>query len=228
MDFARAFTYVFDDPDWLKKIGIMALIFLIPIIGQLVLLGWMLRITRNVVANDPRPLPEMDFGADLGTGFQAFIVGLVYAIPILIVAIPFSILTASAANSSGNDAGVFVALASLCVVAFAIIYGLLLAFMLPAAYANMAVKKELGAGLRFGEIWKLVRSNPGAYLVVVAGTIVASLVAQLGVIACFIGALATYVYAMAINGHLYGQAYREATGGRESVAAPPASIPPAY
>jgi uncharacterized membrane protein len=40
MDFGRAFSFVFEDPDWLKKVAIAGLVMLIPVIGQLVVLGW--------------------------------------------------------------------------------------------------------------------------------------------------------------------------------------------
>ena len=80
MNFGQAFTYVFEDPDWAKKLLIPALVSLIPIIGQLVVLGWMLEVTRRVIQQNPRPLPELDFGRQLGEGFKGFIIGLVYAL----------------------------------------------------------------------------------------------------------------------------------------------------
>ena len=65
MDFGLAFSYVFQDRDWLRKVGIVALISLIPILGQLVLIGWSLNITKRVIERHPEPLPEVDFGGDL-------------------------------------------------------------------------------------------------------------------------------------------------------------------
>jgi hypothetical protein len=40
MDVGRAFAFTFEDQDWLKKIAVVAIISLIPVIGQLWLLGW--------------------------------------------------------------------------------------------------------------------------------------------------------------------------------------------
>lgn len=233
MDFGRAFTYVFDDPDWLKKIGIVALVSLIPIIGQLIVIGWALRNARSVIAGNPNPLNELDFGQDLGLGFQAFVIAFVYAIPIIIISLPMVGIDAALSGQANNDAAAVVLfLASLCFGLFAFVYGILLAFVLPAAFGNFVAKGELSAGLRFREVWDLVRSNPGAYLVVVGGTIVAGLIAPLGSIACIIGVVLTYTYSMAVQGHFYGQAYRTARG---PVAAPPAppkppqgEIPAAY
>ncbi len=40
MDFAKPFTFVFEDQNWLSKIALVAVISLIPVVGVLVLLGW--------------------------------------------------------------------------------------------------------------------------------------------------------------------------------------------
>jgi len=58
MDFGRAFTYPFDDPDWLRKLAIIALISLIPIFGWFVLMGYIVEITRRVIYHEEVLLPE--------------------------------------------------------------------------------------------------------------------------------------------------------------------------
>ena len=47
MNYSHAFSYVFEDKDWLSKILIAGLISLIPIVGQLYLFGWMIEIVRR-------------------------------------------------------------------------------------------------------------------------------------------------------------------------------------
>lgn len=78
----------------------------------------------------------------------------------------------------------------------------------------MAATDNLSAGFRFSEVIRLVRSAPGAYLMVLLGVIISGILGSLGVILCVIGVFFTLAYAMAVNGHLYGQAYREATTNR--------------
>jgi hypothetical protein len=92
------------------------------------------------------------------------------------------------------------------------IYGLAMAFIVPAAYAKFAVTDELGAAFRFGEVFGLVRAAPAAYLLALLGTIVAGVVASLGLILCFIGVIFTMAWAYTIQAHLWGQAYNQATG----------------
>ncbi|MFM8322437.1 MAG: DUF4013 domain-containing protein [Chloroflexota bacterium] len=223
MDFGKAFTYVFDDPDWLKKIGIagaialgsmLLSIIIVGIAGFIVLAGWMLEIVRRVINRDPRPLPEWDdFGGYFSKGIKAFVVGLVYSLPLILVNVCIQIIpliVAGGGDPSSDAAGAMaggIAALSICLGCFSFIYSLLMAAVLPAAMGQLAVTGEMGSAFRFGEIIAMVRGNLGAYVMVVLGTLVAQIVASLGIIACGIGFAFTTAYAMAVQGHLYGQAY---------------------
>jgi len=57
----------------------------------------------------------------------------------------------------------------------------------------------------------LIRAAPSAYFMALVGGVGASIVADLGVILCFIGVFFTMAYGAAIMGHLYGQAYKQAS-----------------
>lgn len=216
MNFGQAFTYVFEDPDWAKKVLIPALVALIPIVGQFVVLGWMLDITRRVIQRDPRPLPELAFGRQLSEGFKGFILGLVYALPTIILVIPIVVASTMMTNQDmdSNTATTLVTVVSLCCGGLIMLYSILMAFVLPAAMANYAANGNLGAAFRLKEVFDLVRAAPGAYLLTLLGVMVAGFIAGLGTIACVIGALATLVYSQAVTGHLYGQSYLEATRNR--------------
>jgi len=63
MNFGTAFTFPFQAPDWLKKVAIVALLSLIPVIGQLFLLGWAFDITHRVIHNETNLFLDPDFGA---------------------------------------------------------------------------------------------------------------------------------------------------------------------
>jgi hypothetical protein len=221
MNFGLAFSFPFQDKDWFKKLAIPALVSLIPIVGQLFILGWSLEVTRRVIRHDPVPLPDMDLGENLSKGFLAWVIGLIYAIPLIVIIIPFSVLSAAAGNDV-NSAGGYV-FVSLCFSVLAFLYGLLMAFVLPAAYGNFVDKNQFGAAFNFSEVFGLLKSAPGAYLITIVGALLAGLLSSLGVILCVVGVLLTAVYAMAVAGHLYGQAYNEAT--KSSIYTPPATNP---
>ncbi len=128
----------------------------------------------------------------------------------LILLLPFFILTFSTSGSNDQSMGFVLGIAGVCFGIFMFIYGIIMGLMLPAAYARVAVEDSIGAGLAFGEIFKMVKDNLAAYLLVLVGTIAASFISSLGSIACFVGIFVTAPYSFAIMGHLYGQAYLEA------------------
>lgn len=210
MDFALAFGYIFKDTDWLKKIALIAVISIIPIIGQLVLLGWGLEITRRVIRHDPVPLPDVDFGRDLAMGFKAFVVALVYALPMIVVSIPYSLIMASVSNGSSDGAGVAAAVLGLCFTLFAMLYGIVMALVYPAAMGLLASEGTINAGLRFKDVFGLVKASPVSYLLVFLGEFLAGFISPIGTILCVIGVLLTAAYAQTIIAHFTGQAFNEA------------------
>jgi hypothetical protein len=208
MDFGLAFSFLFKDPDWFKKIAIIGLVGLIPIIGQFVVLGWAFEIARRVIRSDFQPLPELDLGEQLGKGFQVWLIYLVYAIPIIIVTIPLAVVDSLGTNS-GGDMQTVVAILSVCCSAIIFLYGLFMAFVVPAAIGRFADKGNLGAAFQFGSVFALVRNAPVAFLMVLLGYFIAGFIAPLGAILCIIGIVLTAVYAQAVIFHLTGQAYRQ-------------------
>lgn len=213
MDFGLAFSFPFKDPDWFKKIGLVGLVSLIPIIGQFVMMGWALQITKRVIEGVDNLLPNLDFGDQLGKGFQVFLISLVYSLPLIVLSIPLALVDSASTNSlgSGDQTGGYALMAlSLCCGGLMLLYGILLAFVYPAAVGNFAAKGSLGAAFQFSEVLGLVRKAPVAYLIVILGSFVAGIIAPLGAIACVIGAILTYTYAYAAIAHLEGQAYNQA------------------
>ncbi len=209
MDFGLAFSFPFQDEEWVKKVVLTAVISLIPFIGQFALIGWLVELTRRVIRGDAEPLPDWaDFGGILVLGLKMFAIGFVYAIPLMFVAIPMVIFDALIDSDS---AVALYTIVTLCFSCFALIYGLALAFFVPAAVGELAATDNLGAAINPTNIIAHVRAAPSAYLLAFLGTIVAGFLSGFGIILCFVGVILTAVYASAVQGHLYGQAYLEAT-----------------
>ena len=215
MEFGKAFSFPFEDQDWIKKVGIAALVMLIPIVGGIAVAGWGFEVTRRVIRRDPQPLPDWsDFVTYLVNGLKVVVVGLAYALPIILVS-ACSQGIFYAAGQGGDDTMMSIAtVVMICFSCLMILYGIFMGLVMPAALGNFAATDQLGAAFRFGEVFGLVRAAPGPYVLVLLGAFLAGIIAMLGSIACGIGALLTSAYAMAINGHLQGQAYNEASALR--------------
>ena len=88
MDVGKSIGYVFEDKKWTNKLLIGLLVSIVPIVN-FALLGWMIDIMRNVSKREPLPLPEWgDFGDKFVKGAILFVVGLIYSLPLLLIACP--------------------------------------------------------------------------------------------------------------------------------------------
>lgn len=220
MEFGKAFSFPFEDQDWIKKLGIAGLLLIIPILGTLVVAGWALEVTRRVIQRDSQPLPDWsNFGDYIMKGLQMWVIGFVYSLPIILVSACQQGALVFMQDGSNTDQTMVTALAvlSACFACVMIVYGIFIGFFLPAAFGRFAATGQMGAAFRFGEVFALVKAAPAAYLMVLLGSIVAGLVGSLGIILCVVGVLFTYAYAMVVNAHLWGQAYNVASSGQSAM-----------
>jgi Protein of unknown function (DUF4013) len=218
MDFGKAFTYAFDDADWVKKLGIAGLLMIIPIIGWLAVAGWGVEVARRVIQHDPKPLPDWgNFGDYLMKGVMVWVIGFVYALPLLLVNGCSQGLILALQNNNDNTLATGIAALSICISCVTFIYSILMWFVIPAAFGKYAATGQLGSAFRLGEVFGMVRAAPSAYLIALLGSIVAGFIGALGLIVCLIGALFTYAYSMIVQAHLWGQAYNVANPGQAAV-----------
>ena len=94
MEYLRGWRAMRQDPEWLKKIGVGALVTLsgmcIPIVGQIVLVGWTSLILRRAVSGVDAPLPRLDLDFDylsklLNVGFKGFLARLLWSLPVVVL-----------------------------------------------------------------------------------------------------------------------------------------------
>ncbi len=212
MDLGKAFSFVFDDDNWVATVLLGGLIALIPIIGQLWVMGMIIQTAKNVMQGIDRPMPDLsDFGGKLGMGFWSFIIALVYASPIIILSFLFACVVALGGGMAGtneNAAAGFIVFATFCFILLAIVLALILQPLIIAATARYVQTDNIGDALRFGEVWRIVRNDLGTWLTLWLVQILCSLVASLGGI-IVIGWPFTYIYSQLVFGHALGQIIRK-------------------
>jgi hypothetical protein len=207
MDLGLAFSFPFQDKEWVKKVAIAAVIFIIPVIGWIIVFGWAIEITRRVIRASEETLPDWnDFAEYMMLGFKGFLIALVYSIPIMLLTVPVFFL-----SWFDTDLGGVIAILSLCTSCISFFYSLVFGVALPAGFGILADSDNLADAINPSKIFEVLRAAPSAYVIVLIGGFIASIVSGIGVIACFIGVLFTTAYALAIQGHLIGQAYNEAS-----------------
>jgi len=245
MDYAKALTFLWEDPRWKEKIAmgtVVALVsgmlmpILVGIVGIFIILGYCIRVTENVRDGNPYPLPEWDqWSADLSRGFKLFVVTFVWGLPALLLALPIALGGVMlGVGSDGDSFGPLAALGGLtmgfgyCLI---FVYGIAYYVLTPGFTIWFARNEQISDGFKVTEIWHWTRSNLGNVILAVVAFAVASLLITtvasiVGSILCFIGLivtiplgmLATYLYQY----HLIGQlAYKERTGQPYYVPAAP-------
>ena len=101
MDIGKAFSYVFEDEQWISKVLLGGVILLIPIVGWIAVSGYMVKVAQNVAQGNPRPLPQWgEFGDHFMRGLYAFVIGLVYLIPVFVLEGLFFCVTGGLEGSS--------------------------------------------------------------------------------------------------------------------------------
>jgi hypothetical protein len=196
-----AFAWPFRDPEWLRKIVIIGLIQLIPIVGGINGLGWMLASLRLLRAGEER-LPPANFD-HLGRGFELFVVLFVYYFGLVLVGgvlyAPGTVILAQQGRDSANPLLVAVGI-GLLLLAFSVftLGSLLMTFLTPSII--LAVDRGgIGGGLGIAGVLRRARFSLTNTLIAGLMLIAAGLVAQLGAIACFVGVVFTSAYALAMQ-----------------------------
>ena len=221
MDFGKAFTFMFDDPNWLRKLGIGTLVgllgmvlmpILIGVIPLIMVMGYTLDALRNVAEGKEFPMPEWnEWGSFLIRGLKLIAAFFVWSLPLLLVGIPMGLGAAFAGNQS--DAGPAIgALLMVCASCLTFLWGLFLLLISPAIYIRLAVTGRLGAAFEIGKLWALTRDNLGniilALILVFVAGLIAAIVGSLGLLLC-VGFLITVplatLWQYLVQAHLFGQ-----------------------
>jgi hypothetical protein len=197
----EAFTWPFRDPDWISKLLIIALILLIPIVGSINGLGWMLASLDNLRAGQDRLAPANL--SHLGRGLRLFAVELIYGIGIAVVAIVIFVPAIALASQQGQGSanGALIALAVfLNLLGFSAVTVLSLALTFATPAIVLATDRGgVSGGIRVGAVIGRCRLNLTHTLIAGLMLIAASFVGSLGSIFCGIGALVTTAYALAMQ-----------------------------
>lgn len=213
----RAFTFVGEDPEWLKKLligGVFALACGL-LVGIPFVLGYFSRTVRNVAAGASLPLPEWDdLGGLFEEGLRLTAVYLVYTLGVALVlcVIGFAILgPLMLAADGGKPSDAVHALGALGIVAFygiVMLVALVSAVYLPAALARAALRGSVGEAFAWREVLEFIRANLASYVLALLAYLLASFLAQFGVLLCCVGAFPAAFWSYLVLAGGIGQVVR--------------------
>jgi hypothetical protein len=201
----EAFVWPTRDPQWLTKILIIAVTLLIPIVGAINALGWMLATLDRLRAGQETLAPA-NLGY-LGRGLPLFAVQLIYGLVVaglaLVLYLPALLLSVNQGHGTANPALLGVAiLLNLFAFGVATIGGLALTFATPAIVLATD-SGGIGGGLRVGDVVRRSRLNLTSTLIAGLMLIAAGVISSFGTIACIIGVLFTAAYATAMQAWVF-------------------------
>jgi hypothetical protein len=185
-----AFAFPFRSPDWLGTIVLQGLILIIPIIGQIALLGWLLVTVDNLRAGRQQLAPA---GFHLERGIALFGVELIYGIALFIIPGVIEGIGSALVSRSAAAGAILITLAVLLYV----VASLLLAFLLPVLIMRTS-EFGFGGGMDITAVWQQATANVTQTVVAALLVWVAGLIAGIGIVVCFVGVLFTSVYAHAV------------------------------
>lgn len=214
MDFGRAFSYIFDDQEWVGKLALLTLIslfayplslFLIGLAGVAILFGYQVKLVYNWRLGAPHPLPRWDdIGEMLTVGAPVLVAFLVYNLPNAlltcgIVAFSGSIRGDSFAGATG------VALVACCLFPLLLVYNVVIQPVLALGIARYSESRDMNAFFQVSRHIEVIRNHTDMSLQYLLFWFLAGLaLVLLGTIPC-VGWLALPALGVPVYGALIGQ-----------------------
>lgn len=214
MDFAAAFTYIFEDRQWTEKMVltvVMAALALIPLFGLVALaalLGYVVELVQNVRSAERYPLPRWDrLGEKITSGGSVLVAGLVYNLPLLLfaccaLALPLGLAGGNTGSFFGTSYAVILAC---CVVPLLLIYTLFTWPMLALGTVRFADTGSIGAFFQFGDLLYTLYSDLSITIRWIVFSALANVVIGLLVVIPCLGWLAMVTLVYPVQGHLLSQ-----------------------
>ena len=165
MDFVSALRIVFDDPQWVSKLTMAAIVtafsilltpLLIGLAGWAVLLGYQLALIANLRAGIQHPLPRwIDLSEYFNNGSQAFIALVIYMLPLIL----FGCCIASLSFLSNGDISGTAMFGIICLAPFLLIYLALALLMHTLGMGRFLDDPRLGVFFNVGGLLGLLRAR---------------------------------------------------------------------
>ena len=188
MDIGAIISSPTRDPEWVRKCVITGLFALIPIAGQLNLLGWTKAAYQRAKTGDPMlPEPSLEY---IGSGWALFLA----ILPAYLVLFGWSILVSvlgamdlRAAALVGN------------LISFVLNLAISLVLVPALTYRHVTHGKGFADAFDVADISRIVTTNSGAFVSFALVAFLSNLIGGLGVVACCLGVILSLPFSAAVN-----------------------------
>ena len=170
--FQTAWNDIKNSPGWFGKLCILALVSLIPIFGQIVVMGYLYGWAREIAWGVHEPLPEKVFGNEDGKLYRrgwfifvlSFVLGLV---PSIIIGYGSALqqmsfyqylsdnVTVSVSSSTGVGSALYL---------LGLVLSLAVAVFIWVGSMRIAIYDRLSPGFQLGKMWNMIRHDTNGIL----------------------------------------------------------------
>lgn len=236
MDIGRAFTYLFDDRDWLSQAALLAILtaasilltpLLIGLLGWAALLGYTVELVRNVRLGVRYPLPRWnDFSRFVSVGANVLVAAIVYSLPNLVLGCVSSILAQNL--GSGLIGSTLTLSLSCCLFPILLVYNLVTLPMLALGLGRYSEDPRINVFFEFSFLFDTLRQHTDKLIQWWLAALVASLVFMVLGIIPVLGWIVLAALSVPVWGMLTGQFALAILGGLKSKQPPVPAPTPRY
>ena len=155
MQYLRAYEYVFENPKWLKNVLLCTVCAIIPVVGMIVLMGYLCDVFDALRRREATGYPDFDFGRFgeyLTRGVWVFLVAFVVSLaslPVMGVGMLILFLTMAAAAQA-------LPIVVACGIAFGALFFFVIAILLNAVVEPIVIRAILLRGFTEAFSWKFI------------------------------------------------------------------------
>ena len=205
IDLALAFKSVTADPNWIRTCALVGVSFFVPIIGQMLHMGWQCRVFGQMRDGGGDTLPTVEFIDDIQLGIAPFVAILNLAVPAGVL-VSLTIVPGAIMNSIGEGGALSVVGMLLSVVGFMLLTVInLVSIAVVPELLRRGLKGEMTPLLSFGPSIAAIRARPSQYATVALGIFLAQMLGGLGVMACYVGLIITAPAGLIVAAHIISQ-----------------------
>ncbi len=218
MKLGHAFTYIFDDQDWVGKIIIVMVLtfatallmpfFFLGLVPLAILLGYTVELVANVRDNTANPLPKWgDYGQTLSKGVPVLTAMVAYNLPAIVLTSCFWLIPSLFTDEIAT--GFFTLILVCCLLPFVIIYTAVTWTMLAVGVVHYARSGQAGEFYKVSTLLDTARDMGTVTFGWILASIAINIIFGLIYIVPCLGWIAGAGLSIPVHGHLLGQYARK-------------------
>jgi len=209
VDPAIALQFPFQHPGWWKPALLLGVVYLVPIYGIVLMMGWIQDIYNGVRAGTLERLPDVDWSGHFSGGLRltgSLLVGSLIWTFLMMGAMGLFFLFGAGLEAAGqSEAAAISVLIGTFVIQLPMIALMFASYFVGGELGRRALNGDLFALMRWKRSIQVIIAHPMSYIITLAGLFAAMMAMYTGIFACYFGFLVTMPLGAAMAAHMLAQ-----------------------